>query len=333
MKQKIILIFIISILIFCLFLIGCKDENRIEELENRIIELQEELSAKEGTITELQQQSNRLEKEIEESISEEESIEENSEGTKKDSLNDESIIVEIISDYINAVEREDFDGQRRYVAKYALDLVNMKEFEHKHAFGAESRTIDREEPRIDSVNGNKAEGYISFTEHLKGFDGSTYDLITEGKVHLEKINGDWKIIDYTRKNHLISEALFMFEESKKSHKDIAVSIDWVLFSLFDEYVNLHITITNDTDIKLGTNVYSSTIIGPDRLQNEMIGLMGELGEIFPNAIAIGDISYNWTNASAGDLILYFGDIYREDNYNDVINDLTFEIDLSQAVRY
>ena len=212
MKQRIVLIFIIPILILCLLLIGCKDESRIEELENRIIGLQEELSAKEGIITGLQQQSNKLEKEIEESITEEESIEENSEGTKKDSLNDESIIIAVINDYIDAIEREGFDEQRKYVAKYALDLVNMKEFEHKNALGAESRTIDREEPRVDSVNGNKAEGYISFTEHLKGFNGSTYDLITEGKVYLERINGDWKIIDYTRKNHLISEALFIFEE-------------------------------------------------------------------------------------------------------------------------
>ena len=63
------------------------------------------------------------------------------------------------------------------------------------------------------------------------------------------------------------------------------------------------------------------------------GEMGELGEIFPNAIAIGEITYNWTNASVGNLTLYFGDIYREDNYDNLINDLIFEIDLSQAVRY
>lgn len=333
MKKKIVLIFLLPIIILCLSLIGCKDESRIEELENRIIELQEELSAKEGIITELQQQSNKLEKEIEENITEEESTEENPEDAEKDSLNDENIIIAVINDYIDAIERENFDDQRKYVAKYALDLVNMKEFEQKHAIGAESRTIDKEEPRVDSVNGNKAEGYISFTEHLKGFDGSKYDLVTEGKVYLEKINEDWKIIDYTRKNHLISEALYMFEELKKTHKDITVSIDWILFSLFDEYVALHITIINDTDMKLGTNAYSSTIIGPDRIQNEMTSLMGELGEIFPNAIAIGDISYNWTNASAGNLTLYFGDIYREDNYDDLINDLTFEIDLSKAVRH
>ena len=248
-------------------------------------------------------------------------------------LSAESIVIGVINDYIDAIGSKDFDEQRKYVAKYALDLVNLKEFEDKHALGAESRTIDREDTEINKVTEDKAEGHISFIEHIKGFDGSIYDLITEGKIYLERIEGDWKIVDYTRKNHLISEALYNFEGLKNTQKDVTVSMDWILFSTFDEYVALHISIINDSDLKLGTGMYGSTIIGPDRIQNEMIGLMGELGEIFPNAIAIGEITYNWTNASVGNLTLYFGDIYREDNYDNLINDLIFEIDLSQAVRY
>lgn len=324
MRAKYLILLLVLVLVLA-FTIACKGEARIEKLENRVAELQDELSSKEETITELQQQGNKLEKELEESLTEE--------NAEKDSLSDEDIIIAVINNYISAVEKEDFVKQRKYVAKYALDLVNMKEFESKHSGSVESRTIDIEEPRVDSVSGNKAKGYISFTEHLKGYDGTTYDLFTEGKVYLEKINGDWKVVDYTRKNHLISEALYVFEELKKTHKDTTVSIDWALFSLSEESVSLFMTITNDTDMKLRTNIYSSTIVGPDRIQNETISYLGELGEIFPEAIAIGAIGYNWTNASTGNFILHFGDIYREDNYSDIINNLTFEIDLSQAVKY
>jgi len=333
MKRKTAIVIIVLILSICLFFIGCKNTGRIEELENRIIGLQEELSAKEDTITKLQQKSNKLEKELEEAVVEEESITQESKSADEVTSDEENILISIIDNYINAVEKEDFDEQRKYVSKYALDLVNMKEFEYKNSIGTESRTIDKERPRIDIINGNEAEGFISFTEHLVGFDGSEYDLITEGKIDLEKIDNEWKIVDYTRKNHLISEALYVFEDLKKTHKDITISIEWILFSLFDEYVYIHITIINDTDMKLGTDAYSSTIIGPDRLQNEMISLTGELREIFPSAIAIGSLIYNWSNASTGDLTLYFGDIYREDNYDDLIKDLTFEVDLTQAVRY
>jgi len=334
MKKKIVIIILINIVVFIFLLTGCKGQSRIDELEDKVTELQEELSSKEDTIKELQQESNRLEGELVENIqSDEEKSEENLEDSSELSQSDEEKIIDTINSYLDAVEKEDFDEQRKFVAKYVLDLINLKEFESKHAIGAESRTIDRQEPKIDSIGNSNAEGYISFTEHIKGFDGSTYDLVTEGKIYLEKIEGDWKIVDYTRKNRLISEALYLFEELEKTYKDITISINWALFSIFDEYVALHISIINDTDMKLGTDMYSSTIIGPDRIQNEMISLMGDLDEVFPRAIAIGDINYNWTNDSAGNITVYFGDIYNEESYDDIINDLTFEIDLFEAIRY
>jgi len=333
MKKKIIIILTI-IIVFIFLLTACKNQNRIDELEDMVTELQEELSSKEGTIKELQQESNRLEEELKENIqSDEEKSKENLEASSELSQNDEEKIIDTINNYLDAVEKEDFDKQRRFAGKYVLDLINLKEFENKHSIGAESRTIDRQTPKIGSIGTDNAKGYISFTEHIKGFDGSSYDLVTEGKIYLENIEGNWKIVDYTRKNRLISEALYFFKELSKTHKDITISINWILFSIFDEYIALNISIINDTDIKLGTNMYSSTIIGPDRIQNEMISLMGDLNEVFPGAIAIGDLTYNWTNDSAGNITVYFGDIYNDENYDDIINDLTFEIDLSEAIRY
>jgi len=212
MKKKIVIIILITIVVFIFLLTGCKGQSRIDELEDKLTELQEELSSKEDTIKELKQESNRLDDELEESTqSDEEKSEENLGASSKLPQNDEGKIIDTINSYLDAVEKEDFSEQRKFVSKYVLDLINLKEFESKHAIGAESRTIDRQEPKIDSVGNSNAEGYISFTEHIKGFDGSTYDLITEGKIYLEKIEGDWKIVDYTRKNRLISKALYVFE--------------------------------------------------------------------------------------------------------------------------
>ena len=50
-KKLILITFLIVMLLFSLLTISCKKDSRIEELENRIIKLEEELSAKEGIIT------------------------------------------------------------------------------------------------------------------------------------------------------------------------------------------------------------------------------------------------------------------------------------------
>jgi hypothetical protein len=48
----------------------------------------------------------------------------------------------IIDSYINAVENKNFTEQKSYVAKYALDLVNFKEYSEKD-MGAEIREVER----------------------------------------------------------------------------------------------------------------------------------------------------------------------------------------------
>jgi len=334
-KVKYLLTLIVLVLALSLPISGCsRSASRIEELENRVSKLQEELSEKEKTIQKIQQERNKLEKELE-GKTEKVEQEPPNEQTKDIVGNEEAVIIDVITKYVKAIEEDNFNEQKKYVAKYALDLVNLKEFEYENITGRESKTVDVESYKVDKIAGDKAEGYMSFTEHLKGYDDTKYDLITEGKVYLEKVNNKWKIIDYTRKNHLISEVLYVFEDFCKAHKNITISVNRVLFSLQDKYVSVGYIISNENNFEIGTNVYHSTIVGPDKIQNEFNGyyIGCDIKTIYPNAIGIADIEYKWSNDAVGNFIIYFGDIWRGDNYNDIINDIVSEVDLSKAVRY
>jgi hypothetical protein len=176
---------------------------------------------------------------------------------------------------------------------------------------------------------------MSFTEHLESLiTNDKYDLLTEGKVYLEKINGDWKIVDYTRKNRLISEAFYTFKDFYKELGNVKISIDWVLFSIFDDSITVQYTIENNNNFEILTSAAISKIIGPDRKQNETIYTGGgDLYTLLPNAISTGSVTYYWTNESAGDFKIFFGDVENADNYNDLITDLTFDVELANAIRY
>jgi len=145
-------------------------------------------------------------------------------------------IIKVIDSYISAVESENLNKQKKYIAKHALDLVNFKEYEYKNIGSSGFREFERKPSKVDKIDGNKAEGFMSFTEHLESVFGDKYDLITEGRVYLEKIDGDWKIIDCTRKNRLISEAMYVFKDFSKELNNVKISVDIILFSIFDGHV-------------------------------------------------------------------------------------------------
>ena len=326
--RKIITLTLFLIVFLTISLFGCAP--RSSELEKTIVQLQDEIAKKEEVIKELQQKNVELNKEV----AKEESTT-TAEEEAKISLLEDAKIINVIDSYINAVESKDFNEQKKYVAKYALDLVNLKEYEEKKIASSSFREVERKPSKIDKIDGNKAEGFMSFTEHLEDpIFGDKYDLITEGKVCLEKINGEWKIVDYTRKNRLISEALYTFKDSHKELNNVKVSIDLVLFSIFDDTVSVRYTIENNNDFKISTSIYSSKIIGPDKKQNEYDYISGgDLSEILPNAISTGDVTYHWTNEASGDFKIFFGDVRNSDNYKDIITDLTFGVDLANAIRY
>lgn len=273
------LFIILVIIILIITLTGCTNNKRIEELEKNIVKLQEELSEKDNIILELQSKDTVAEQSLD--------TEKNIDDTTS---NDEELIKETINKYIEAVETQNFFKQKEYVAKYALDLVNLKEEEYKKSPYSKSRNIDKQEPRVDKIENNKAEGFMSFAEHLVANDNSEYDLITEGKVLLEKINGIWKIVDYTRKNYLISEMLYVFENSKTEKNNTSVTINRVLFSLYDKYIVLKISLTNSSDKLFWVDVYNSKIIGPDKIQNKCIYADSNMSsEIIQDATIIGEL--------------------------------------------
>jgi hypothetical protein len=325
--KKIVILTVFLIIFLAAALVGCAPKS--SELEKTVMQLQDEIAKKEEAIKKLQENTTestaKTTKEETTTITEEDI---------KASLTDDAKALLVIDSYINAIESKDFTEQKKYVAKYALDLVNFKEYESK-GLNAEIREIERKPSKIDKITGNNAEGFMSFTEHTESLiTKDKYDLITEGKVYLEKINEDWKIVDYTRKDRLISEALYTFKDFYKELKNVKISIDLVLFSIFDDYAAIRYTIENNNDFKISTSASSSKIIGPDKQQNEVISTGGgDLYEILPNAISIGYVDYNWTNESAGDFKVFFGDVHNADNYNNIIKDLTFDVALANAIRY
>ena len=326
MQTKKIITLTIMLIIFLMLFFGCAPKS--SDLEKKVMELQDEIAKKEEVIKELQKESVKP--------SEDTIIEETTAVTEeeKESLTEDAKVLLVMDSYINAVESKKFTEQKKYVAKYALDLVNFKEYAERDP-SAEIREVKRKPSKVDKIEGNKAEGFMSFTEHHESLiTNDKYDLLTEGKVYLEKINGEWKIVDYTRKDRLISEAIYIFRDFYKEFSNVKISIDLVLFSLFDEYVDVRYKIENNNDFEISTSAGSSKILGPDRQQNEAVfSGGGDLYDILPTAISIGDVGYNWTAESAGDFKIYFGDVYNSDNYNDLITELTFDVLLSDAIRY
>jgi hypothetical protein len=319
--KPLILLMIIPLFSFLAFT-GCTNNTRIEELEKNIVKLQEGLSEKDKIILELQSKDTVTEQSLD--------TEENIDDTTN---NDEEVIKETINKYIEAVETQNFFKQKEYVAKYALDLVNLKEEEYKKSPYSKSRNIDKQEPKVEKIENNKAEGFMSFSEHLVGNDNSEYDLITEGRVLLEKINGTWKIVNYTRKNYLISEMLYSFENLNAEKNNVNVTINRVLFSLYDKYIVLKISLTNNSDKLFWVNVYNSKIIGADKIQNKCIYPDSNMSsEIMQDATIIGELQYDWSNPSTGNFKFYTGDFIDKDGYT-IFKDIMVEIDLNYAIRY
>lgn len=317
MNKYIKALLIIVMVIFTISLLGCSNSKRISELEKTVTDLQKQLSDKENKIKELQNVTTTTTEEATTSA-----LSEN---------NDEKLVEDTLNNYINAVEKLDFSEQKKYVAKYALDLVNFKEVENKNSIDKE-RTFEKKPISNINVSDNTAEAFMSFTEHLTGSDNSKYDVITEGKVLLKKINNEWKITDYTRKNHLISESLFIFDDLKFTDKNLEFKINSVLFSLFDKYVVVGVSIYNGTDKNLRYFSSDAILVGPDKKQSKTQYYNPNLENLLPDSIASGDIQFIWDYDSTNNFSVSTGHIIDDEGY-DYLKNIKLEIDLSKAIRY
>ena len=317
MRIKYLIPILLIVLVFSFT--GCKNNNlRINELENKIVELQGQLSEKEKTISSLQE----IETTVIETTATETTVVEF----------EEDLIKNVIEDYIKAVETEKFSEQRKYVSEYALDLVNFKEEENRNNATPVERTFSSQPASSIKISGNQAEAFMSFAEHLIGSDNSPYDVITEGKVLLKKINNEWKITDYTRKNRLISESLFIFDDLKSNEKNIEIKVNNVLFSLFDKYIVLGLSIFNNSDKDLRYNSSEAILIGPDKTQAKTQYYDENLADVLIGAIANGNTQFNWDYDSTNNFSIKTGYFYDVDGYT-YCNGLKIDIDLKNAIRY
>lgn len=309
MRAKYLIPFLALLLVLCLLLSSCADESRVEELEQRVVELQEELA-----------------------IKEEPKIEEEEDPVKEETEEDK--VVEAITRYIDAIEKEDFVEQRKYVDKYALDLVVFKEEESKKRTSSTERSVIRQLPEVLSITGNKAQAFMSFTENLEFSNDKEYSLVTEGKVYLERRKGEWKITDYTRKNRLISKALYVFKEDTigTTKNNIEIELRRVLFSIYDKYVTVSLKVTNNTDEPLWIATHDSAVIGSDRIQNSYIWEDESFRSILPNAAVVGDTQFNWNNITPSDFEFYSGPFIDTDGY-EFCDGLFLLVELDKAVRY
>lgn len=308
MRAKYLIPFLVFVLVLCLFLGSCEDESRVEELEQRVVELQKELAVQEEPKAE-------------------------AEDTVKEETGEDKII-EVITQYIDAVEEQNFVEQRKYVDKYALDLVVFKEEEFRKRTSSIERSVSRQLPKVLSIANNKAEAFMSFTENLESYDYEGYSLITEGKVYLERLEGEWKITDYTRKNRLISKALYVFKEDtiETTKSDIEIELRRVLFSIYDKSVTVSLKVTNNTDEPLWIATHDSAVIGLDRIQNSYIWEDKAFGNILPNAAVVGDIGFNWNSNTPSDFEFYSGHFIDTDGY-EFCDSLFLLVELEKAVRY
>lgn len=309
MRAKYLIPFLVFVLVLCLFLGSCEDESRVEELEQRVVELQKELAVQEEPKAE-------------------------AEDTVKEETGEDKII-EVITQYIDAVEEQNFVEQRKYVDRYALDFVELKEEEFRKRTSSTKRSVSRQLPKVLSIANNKAEAFMSFTENLESYDDEEYSLITEGKVYLERLEGEWKITDYTRKNRLISKALYVFKKDTigTTKNNIEIELRRVLFSIYDKYVAVSLKVTNNTDEPLWISSSESAVIDSDRIQNSCIFMDEALfNDILPNAAVVGDIQFNWNNNTPGDFEFYSGHFIDTDGY-EFCDSLFLLVELEKAVRY
>ncbi|MBC8389617.1 MAG: hypothetical protein ISS28_06025 [Candidatus Cloacimonetes bacterium] len=290
-KNFYIILLIVLILIFNLALSGCKDESKIEELENRIVELEKELQEKNKIIEEFNENQQE----------EEEIIEEETELTKED------VILDVINEYINAIKNDDFEKQLDLTDKSAKLLVEYKNEEYKATtkYSSKDENITDIIFRVDEIKGNRAEGWMEFKQ-----EGLDYSIETKGKVILEKINDNWKIIDYKRKGFMLSETIFDIDDISQTKEKVTVTIDRIFFSGSELLIKIIFYNQSEMTISPGFNYSDSAIVGENKVQNSVIGpLEGKCADIYPDSICSDWYLYEWDGELSENYLLYPGEFY------------------------
>lgn len=288
MRIKYLIPFLIFVLIFGLLVFGCTNKSRVKELEDRIIDLEKELQEKNKIIEEFNK--NKQEEIIEEEI---ELIE----------LTEEDVILDIINEYINAIKNDNFERQIELTDKSAKLLVEYKKEEYKYSIKDENVTDIIS--RVDEIKGNRAEGWMEFKQ-----EGQDYLIETKGKVILEKINNSWKIIDYKRKDFMLSETIFDIDDISQMKEKVIVTVDKIFFSGSELLIRIIFNNQSEMTISPGFNYGDSAIVGENKIQNPIIcPLEGRCSDIYPDSICSDWYIYEWDGELSNNYILYPGKFY------------------------
>jgi len=290
MKLKLSLIFLLILIVLCLFLSGCGDKGRIEELENRIISLEKEL-----------QEKNEIIEETNKNKQEEEIIKEGAE------LTEEEIILNVINEYINAIKDDDFKEQLNLTDKSAKLLVEYKKDEYKATtkYSSKDENVTGIISRVDEIDGNKAKGWMEFKQ-----EGQDYSIETKGEVTLEKINNSWKIIDYKRKGFMLSETIFDIEDISQTKEEVTLTVDRIFFSGSDLLIKIIFYNQSEMTVSPGFNYTDSAIVGENKVQNSITGpLEGKCADIYPDSICSDWYLYEWDGELSKSYLLYPGEFY------------------------
>jgi len=290
MKLKFSPIFLLILMVLCLFLSSCGDKGRIEELENRIVSLEKEL-----------QEKNEIIEETNKNKQEEGIVKEEAE------LTEEEKILNVINEYINAIKDDNFEEQLSLTDKYAKLLVEYKKDEYKATtkYSSKDENVTGIIIRVDEIMENEAKGWMEFKQ-----EGQNYSIETKGEVILEKANNSWKITDYKRKGFMLSETIFDIEDISQAKEEVTVTVDRIFFSGSDLLINVLFYNQSEMTVSPGFNYSDSAIVGENKVQNSITGpLEGKCADIYPDSICSDWYIYEWDGELSKSYLLYPGEFY------------------------
>ena len=140
-------------------------------------------------------------------------------------------VEKVVKEYLKALENDDFAKQKDLTAKEALDFTLFKELEAKIGKDLPIKTaieIDTKKLTVTKVSKLSAtvdmQALLIATNTLTETGEKVRDVRRiDGPMKLEKINNDWKIVDYLRDKKSLSESIFTVNASQ-TEKDLKVEV-------------------------------------------------------------------------------------------------------------
>ncbi len=140
-------------------------------------------------------------------------------------------VEKVVKEYLKAIENDDFAKQKDLTAKEALDFTLFKELEDEIGKDLPIKTtIEIETKKLAVTKVSKLSATVDMqalliaTNTLTETGEKMRDVRRiDGPMRLEKINDDWKIVDYLRDKKSLSESIFTVNASQ-TERDLKVEV-------------------------------------------------------------------------------------------------------------